>query len=876
MEHPTALLRALTSAVTQHKTTPPLSAIFTSPDTGALNRRHVDSDDFADFCSRADNEVFFDLWGAGESPASHSGLAGLSVRFRDPKLARRLNRFRAALFSLDGPDATTLVYLNGWDAGSLELMSKLRAGNSDEIHVDFCFPMPGLRHSRVTLTPEYQKQIDGPIWLPDYWPVDFREIAAEIEASRKRLSNSTPDPSFVWAIPIIPAAKAKSADTSDAASSAKAEPITPEELSTFRLMLDGPQKEAARSVIFAKLMAMASATTPDWTSSQLTAILKICMAMTAIDRGRILTVLSKKTGIPPSQMSGIYKQVELHASPVVDDRSYDAQEVAKNLKKRFKSLAKDKRPIVPMNDEHEVATLDHLLTELKRANEGDKEIGLAPGHKLFRFGGNAVRVAEDENGRFIIKGLTRAIVKDAVRKLVHVVNTLDQTSVTEALMPDWLADAVIAAEDLKLLPLDRFVRHPLFTKDGKLLLETGYDPGTKCFIDLTGLDLSGITLSRHPTEKEVAAALGELNKVFGDFPFASYLGDDADKGKAGSWAAFLTLLIMPLVREVYEGYTPIFAVDKPDAGTGASLLIDTIHRVWTGEAAPSADWPARGDDEDVLKKVTSMLIAGSASIYFDNVHGVIGGSVIPKLATGKHRDRKLGGNEMFEGDVRCPIIFAGNSLQFTDENVRRIIPIRLDAQMSDPTEGRAFQIEDLEAYLTENRSKVLAAAITLVRNWFAKGAKPSRAKVASFEPFAAMMGGILEANGIDGFLAGRGTFLASMKKEQSGEVGVFKALVDKYGLGREFSTQEAFDVLYEDVGGAFTQYEPRFDILSSNAKGTGDQKKVLGRKLGYLKGKVREITTKDGKKIEVRFESPREVDGKAVWWLVDNTKRKGR
>lgn len=266
-----------------------------------------------------------------------------------------------------------------------------------------------------------------------------------------------------------------------------------------------------------------------------------------------------------------------------------------------------------------------------------------------------------------------------------------------------------------------------------------------------------------------------------------------------------------------------------------------------------------------------MLIEASAALFWDNVNSFIGGAVIPTLATGRHRDRRLGGNEMFEGAVRAPIVFAGNGLKMSDEIVRRTVPIYLDAGTVDPTEGRNFSIEDLPGYLEANRSKVLAALITMVRWWAHKGMKPSKHRIASFENFTAIMGGILEANGIDGFLDGRKTFVASMKEEQKGEAGVFQALADNFKLEHGFTTREAFDVLYDDVGVAFTQYEPRFDVLRS---GANDQLMSLGRKLGKFKGKVREVKI-DGKPIEVRFEA-HEVDHKAMWWIVDNAKRKDK
>lgn len=631
-------------------------------------------------------------------------------------------------------------------------------------------------------------------------------------------------------------------------------------------------EEAAKQNAYVEATALIEATSPDTKTDALADIMKLLTKVSEFDRARSLSVLAKKTGATMKAVQKLYNDTA-DAQPgakdaVIQDDVFDVEHVAKEAKAKFASLHNEKRPIIPISEDQQVAVLEYFVRKLAEANAGTED--LAPGHKLFRLGGNAVRIAEDESGRQTIRPLTRAVVKDVASRILRVIEQTDSNSYTNPLIPDWLADQTIVAEDLKLLPLDRFVRHPLFAKDGKLLLETGYDPATKCFIDQTGLDLSNIDPEVPVTEADRDAAIAEIEKVFGDFPYASYLGDDADNGAAGSKAAMYALLLAPLVREVFEGNMPIFAINKPEAGTGATLLFESIYYVWTGEKAPATQWPG-GDDGEVRKQATSMLIEASAALFWDNVNSFIGGAVIPTLATGRHRDRRLGGNEMFEGAVRAPIVFAGNGLKMSDEIVRRTVPIYLDAGTVDPTEGRNFSIEDLPGYLEANRSKVLAALITMVRWWAHKGMKPSKHRIASFENFTAIMGGILEANGIDGFLDGRKTFVASMKEEQKGEAGVFQALADNFKLEHGFTTREAFDVLYDDVGVAFTQYEPRFDVLRS---GANDQLMSLGRKLGKFKGKVREVKI-DGKPIEVRFEA-HEVDHKAMWWIVDNAKRKDK
>lgn len=49
------------------------------------------------------------------------------------------------------------------------------------------------------------------------------------------------------------------------------------------------------------------------------------------------------------------------------------------------------------------------------------------------------------------------------------------------------------------------------------------------------------------------------------------------------------------------------------------------------------------------------------------------------------------------------------------------------------------------------------AALTLIQNWLARGRPPGQSRLGSFESCAEVMGGILDAAGIDGFLGNLGS-----------------------------------------------------------------------------------------------------------------------
>jgi putative DNA primase/helicase len=66
-----------------------------------------------------------------------------------------------------------------------------------------------------------------------------------------------------------------------------------------------------------------------------------------------------------------------------------------------------------------------------------------------------------------------------------------------------------------------------------------------------------------------------LDDLFGEFPFVG----DAER------AHVLALVLLPFVRPMISGPTPLHMVEKPAPGTGAGLMIDAISIIATGTSA---------------------------------------------------------------------------------------------------------------------------------------------------------------------------------------------------------------------------------------------------------------------------------------------------
>ena len=198
------------------------------------------------------------------------------------------------------------------------------------------------------------------------------------------------------------------------------------------------------------------------------------------------------------------------------------------------------------------------------------------------------------------------------------------------------------------------------------------------------------------------------------------------------------------------------------------------------------------DEDEMRKRITSQLLAGMPAIVLDNIAAEITGGVLAgAITSGKWADRKLGESRMVRLPIRNVWVATGNNTQLSDEHNRRTVPIILDPGEVRPTDRdkQLFRHPDLESWALENRGKLVEAALTLVRNWVEGGEVKSDGEVVpfstertlgSFERWADVVGGILHAAGVKGFLENRDKLGAASPERE--ETAVF--LREWYDLQR--------------------------------------------------------------------------------------------
>ena len=148
--------------------------------------------------------------------------------------------------------------------------------------------------------------------------------------------------------------------------------------------------------------------------------------------------------------------------------------------------------------------------------------------------------------------------------------------------------------------------------------------------------------------------------------------------------------LTPIVRELIDGPTPLFAMDAPTPGTGKGLLAETIGTLVIG-TAPAVMSELR-NDEELRKRITSVLLAGSPVILFDNVSRRLASGVLAAALTAPiWSDRRLGRNETVTVPNRAVWMATGNNLDLSSEIARRTVWIRIDPRMDRPWERTGFR-----------------------------------------------------------------------------------------------------------------------------------------------------------------------------------------
>lgn len=381
--------------------------------------------------------------------------------------------------------------------------------------------------------------------------------------------------------------------------------------------------------------------------------------------------------------------------------------------------------------------------------------------------------------------------------------------------------------------LEKVVHHPTFAPNGNLSTQEGYSRDTGLFYS------GGVTLGdTAPTPGNVEAAKQLIQvELYGDFPFV----DDASK--ANMLAGFLLPYMYPLIDDI----TPCHVGDAPTQGTGKTKALNLISLVSDGESAkPIAACIA---EDDWRKSLSSALREGRNYIFIDNIptgQGLDSPSFSSYITSKRPSERLLGHSEHMHLKNNAIWLASGNNFTGSAEALRRSIWIRMDANMEHPENRDKWKHEKVEAWALGQRDQLITAAITLCRAWVDNGMRPWKGKTkGSFERWAEVMGGILNAVGVEGFLDNEDELWEVAQSAEDGMVSFVQMWHEKFKLA---------DMLIEDLFPLASHYDTptvivndkqmqtrwSLGLLDQQLRSNKEQgrKVSLGKLLGKYKGRV--------------------------------------
>ncbi len=395
-------------------------------------------------------------------------------------------------------------------------------------------------------------------------------------------------------------------------------------------------------------------------------------------------------------------------------------------------------PQIQVNDRQLFELTDEAMQAVRAANDPPQ---------LFQRGGLLIRLRVDpDSGAPAMEAMGEAALRGhlaRVARYVRITESQDNVTVTNVSPPLDLTRDVGSLPTWNGLPaLRAVVETPVFSASGNLVQEPGYNAQALLWLHLDpGLKIAPIHAC--PTVEEVDRAKALLMvELLGDFPFA----DDASRAHA------LAALLLPFVRQMIDGPTPLHLLDAPVEGTGKTLLASAISEVTTGrpvEAVAEAT-----DDEEWRKRLTAVLVEGPTLVLLDNINRILDtGALAAVLTTRIWKDRVLGVSKTVRLPNQAVWLASGNNTRLSRELIRRTVWCRLDACTDAPWERTEFRHKDLLGWARAHRGELVWAALVLCQTWMAAGRPVGSQTLGMFESWAQTLGGILDVAGVPGLLA---------------------------------------------------------------------------------------------------------------------------
>jgi hypothetical protein len=394
----------------------------------------------------------------------------------------------------------------------------------------------------------------------------------------------------------------------------------------------------------------------------------------------------------------------------------------------------DDRPIIETRDRGLDAVGDEAFNALVKANVVDGQ------PIIFQFN-RLVHVRVDGTGWPVVEALSEAALRGRMARVATWIGGSPRGPGIQIHPPEAVVKNVLSRlEGWDGIPvLHRVVQFPFFMPNGILSTTPGYQSDTKVWLHAPGCVIPEIP--ENPTDEDLVTARVWLEELLTDFPFET----------PSSRAHVIGMMLLPLVRELIDGPTPLHMLTAPTPRTGKSLLNELTSIILTGQP-PRLSTPPR-NEEEWRKFLLAMILSGAAHVTLDNLSAKLDSGAFAELLMSKaHTDRILGVSQLGSGFNRALWVATGNNVELSGEIAERSVWIRVVPNVEFPGQRTGFK-HQLPEWALEHRGELLGALLTMARAWVAQG-RPRFTKrtKGGFEQWCQTIGGILEVAGVKEFL----------------------------------------------------------------------------------------------------------------------------
>jgi hypothetical protein len=236
-------------------------------------------------------------------------------------------------------------------------------------------------------------------------------------------------------------------------------------------------------------------------------------------------------------------------------------------------------------------------------------------------------------------------------------------------------------------------------------------------------------------------------KLFCEFPFE----DEA------SAANYKGILLSVVLRHVLPDNFPLVIIDASTPGIGKGYLSTALSRIRHGTDHGMVPMPK--DDEEMRKKITSLLKRGNPLIRFDEVTSVYHTSLAQVLTERMWEDRKLSTNDIVFYPNACLWVVCGNNVNISGDFHRRAVLVRLKTDDEHPELRTNFKIKDVLGSILRARPMIVRSLLLVAKAYFdlPEDERPigDISIGGSFDVWCRTIGGMLKYAGVEGFLGNK-------------------------------------------------------------------------------------------------------------------------